>query len=146
MLAHLNHPNFHFAQTAEDLFAIDHRSGDGFFEMYNGHSGVRNYGDERHQSTERLWDIVLSKRLGEFNRSVIYGVATDDAHVYQLWGVGNVNPGRGWMMVRSQWLTPNTITEAVKRGDKRLAVQGIRCVPVEDFLQQLRPGAGLMPA
>jgi predicted AAA+ superfamily ATPase len=34
----------------------------------------------------------------------------------------------------------------VYRGDKRLAVQGIRCVPVEDFLQQLRPGAGLMPA
>jgi hypothetical protein len=117
MLAHLNHPNFHFAQTAEDLFALDHRPGDGFFEMFNGHSGVRNYGDERHESTERIWDIVLAKRLGEFGRSVIYGVATDDAHVYQLWGVGNVNPGRGWMMVRSQWLTPNKITEAVKRGD-----------------------------
>jgi hypothetical protein len=117
MLAHLNHPNFHFAQTAEDLFALDHKPGDGFFEMYNGHSGVRNYGDERHESTERIWDIVLAKRLGEFGRSVIYGVATDDAHVYQLWGIGNVNPGRGWMMVRSPWLTPNKITEAVKRGD-----------------------------
>ena len=117
MLTHLNHPNFHFAQTAEDLFALDHRSGDGFFEMYNGHSGVHNYGDEHHESTERLWDIVLAKRLGEFGRSVIYGVASDDAHVYQVWGVGNVNPGRGWMMVRSNWLTPNKITEAVKRGD-----------------------------
>jgi hypothetical protein len=117
MLAHLNHPNFHFAQTAEDLFPLDHKPGDGFFEMYNGHSDVRNYGDERHESTERIWDIVLSKRLGEFGRSVIYGVATDDAHVYQVWGVGNVNPGRGWMMVRSQWLTPNKITEAIKRGD-----------------------------
>lgn len=117
MLTHLNHPNFHFAQTADDLFALDHRPGDGFFEMYNGHSGVHNYGDEHHESTERLWDIVLAKRLGEFGRSVIYGVASDDAHVYQVWGVGNVNPGRGWMMVRSNWLTPNKITEAVKRGD-----------------------------
>ncbi len=117
MLAHLNHPNFHFAQTAEDLFTLDHKPGDGFFEMYNGHSDVRNYGDERHESTERIWDIVLAKRLGEFGRSVIYGVATDDAHVYQKWGVGNVNPGRGWMMVRSNWLTPDKITEAVKRGD-----------------------------
>ncbi|MEY4642449.1 MAG: hypothetical protein RLZZ227_2443 [Pseudomonadota bacterium] len=117
MLVHLNHPNFHFAQTAEDLFALDHKPGDGFFEMYNGHSGVQNYGDARHESTERIWDIVLSKRLGEFGRSVIYGVATDDAHVYQLWGLGNVNPGRGWMMVRSNWLTPNKITEAIKRGD-----------------------------
>jgi hypothetical protein len=117
MLAHLNHPNFHFAQTAEDLFALDHRPGDGFFEMYNGHSDVRNYGDEQHESTERIWDIVLAKRLGEFGRSVIYGVATDDAHIYQVWGPGNTNPGRGWMMVRSHWLTPDKITEAVKRGD-----------------------------
>ncbi len=117
MLAHLNHPNFHFAQTAEDLFALDHKPGDGFFEMYNGHSDVRNHGDERHESTERIWDIVLAKRLGEFGRSVIYGVATDDAHIYQVWGLGNTNPGRGWMMVRSNGLTPNTITEAVKRGD-----------------------------
>lgn len=117
MLAHLNHPNFHFAQTAEDLFSLDHKPGDGFFEMYNGHSGVRNYGDERHESTERIWDIVLSKRLGEFARSVVYGVASDDAHVYTTFGVGNVNPGRGWVMVRSDWLTPNKITDAIKRGD-----------------------------
>lgn len=117
MFTHLNHPNFHFAQTAEDLFALDHAPGDGFFEMYNGHSGVRNYGDERHESTERIWDIVLSKRLGEFGRSVVYGVASDDAHVYTTFGVGNVNPGRGWVMVRSQWLTPGKITEALKRGD-----------------------------
>ncbi len=116
-LVHLNHPNFHYSQTAEDLFLLDHKPGDGFFEMYNGHSGVNNHGDERHESTERMWDIVLSKRLGEFKRSVIYGVATDDAHVYQKWGVGNVNPGRGWMMVRADWLTPDKITEAVKRGD-----------------------------
>lgn len=117
MVAHLNHPNFHYAQTAEDFFELDHRPGDGFFEMYNGHSGVNNYGDARHESTERMWDIVLSKRLGELGRSVIYGVATDDAHVYQRWGVGNVNPGRGWMMVRADWLTPNQITAAIKRGD-----------------------------
>jgi hypothetical protein len=117
MVAHLNHPNFHYAQTAEDFFELDHEPGDGFFEMYNGHSGVNNHGDARHESTERMWDIVLSKRLGEFGRSVIYGVATDDAHVYQRWGVGNVNPGRGWMMVRADWLTPNQITAAIKRGD-----------------------------
>ena len=31
--------------------------------------------------------------------------------------MGNVNPGRGWMMVRADWLTPNQITAAIKRGD-----------------------------
>jgi hypothetical protein len=117
MVAHLNHPNFHYAQTAEDFFQLDHKPGDGFFEMYNGHSGVDNHGDELHISTERMWDIVLSKRLGEYDRSVIYGVATDDAHDHMAWGEGMTNPGRGWMMVRSTHLTPNAITAAVKRGD-----------------------------
>lgn len=117
MVAHLNHPNFHYAQTAEDFFQINHKPGDGFFEMYNGHSGVDNYGDDQHVSTERMWDIVLSKRLGEFDRSVIYGVATDDAHDHMAWGVGKTNPGRGWMMVRSRFLSPNQIAAAIKRGD-----------------------------
>ncbi|MCG8415998.1 MAG: hypothetical protein MI746_17420, partial [Pseudomonadales bacterium] len=80
-------------------------------------SSVRNYGDAYHVSIERMWDIVLSKRLGELNRSVIYGVAVDDAHEYAVWGLGETNPGRGWVMVRSRWLTPNKITEAIKRGD-----------------------------
>ena len=117
MLMHLNHPNFHFAQTPEDFFYLDYEAGDGFFEMWNGHSGVRNYGDALHVSAERLWDIVLSKRLGGLNRSVIYGVAVDDAHEYAVWGLGETNPGRGWIMVKSKWLTANKITEAIKRGD-----------------------------
>ncbi len=85
--------------------------------MYNGHSDVYNYGDALHESAERMWDIVLAKRLGEMNRSVFYGLAVDDAHEYTVWGLGEVNPGRGWVMVKSQWLTPNKITEAIKRGD-----------------------------
>lgn len=117
MLTHLNHPNFYYSQKAEDFFHLDHAPGDGFFEMYNGHPRVYNHGDEYHQSTERIWDIVLSKRLGELNKSVIYGVATDDAHEYTKWGEDITNPGRGWIMVKSKWLTPNKITEAIKRGD-----------------------------
>lgn len=117
MLMHLNHPNFVWGQTPEDFFHLEHEPGDGFFEMWNGHSSVRNYGDDYHVSTERMWDIVLSKRLGELDRSVIYGVAVDDAHEYAIWGMGETNPGRGWIMVRSRWLTPNKITAAIKRGD-----------------------------
>ena len=51
------------------------------------------------------------------NLEVFYGLAVDDAHEYTVWGLGEVNPGRGWLMVKSQWLTPNKITEAIKRGD-----------------------------
>ncbi len=117
MVVHLNHPNFHFAVTAEDFFQLEHEPGDGFFEMYNGHSGVHNNGDEERVSAERLWDIVLANRLGAYDRSVIYGVATDDAHEFNNWGPGFTNPGRGWIMVRSTHLTPNKITSAVRRGD-----------------------------
>ena len=116
MLVHLNHPNFHYAQAPEDFFYLDHHPGDGFFEMYNGHPGVHNDGDDLHVNTERMWDIVLAKRLGELNRSVIYGVAVDDAHEYTRWGLGKTNPGRGWVMVQSERLTPNEITKAIKKG------------------------------
>jgi hypothetical protein len=117
MLIHLNHPNFHYAVQAEDFFYLDHKPGEGFFEIYNGHPGVANDGDALHVSTERMWDIVLSKRLGELNRSVVYGMAVDDAHEYTAWGVGETNPGRGWIMVRAKNLSPNSIVAAMKRGD-----------------------------
>lgn len=117
MLVHLNHPNFHFAQTPEDFFHLKYRPGEGFFEIYNGHPGVHNHGDTLHQSTERMWDIVLANRLGRLDNGVVYGVATDDAHEYTRWGLGETNPGRGWIMVRSRWLTANKITQAMKRGD-----------------------------
>ncbi len=117
VFAHLNHPNFQYAVTADDLIALDHAAGEGFLEIYNGHSDVRNEGDESHPSVERMWDIVLAKRLGELGRSVVYGIASDDAHHYTEWGIGRYNPGRGWLMVRSTRLTPDSITAAIKRGD-----------------------------
>ncbi len=114
MFPHLNHPNFKWSTTAEDIM---HLKGEKFFEVYNGHSGVRNYGDEVHASTERMWDIVLTKRLAELGLPVMYGVATDDAHAYTSWGVGKTNPGRGWVMVRSPYLTPEHVVLAMERGD-----------------------------
>jgi len=117
MFAHVNHPNFFYAVTAEDLIQLDVAPGDGFVEVYNGHSGVSNYGDAAHPAMEQMWDIVLAKRLGERKAAPIMGVATDDAHHYTEWGLGQVNPGRGWVMVRSPRLTPDSIAGAMKRGD-----------------------------
>lgn len=117
MFAHVNHPNFFYAITAEDMIALDVANGDGFFEMYNGHSGVRNYGDAFHPTMERMWDIVLTKRLAERKTTPLLGIATDDAHQYTSWGLRQVNPGRGWVMVRAARLTPDTITRAIKQGD-----------------------------
>lgn len=117
MFAHVNHPNFFYAITVEDLVALDHAEGDGFVEMYNGHPGVRNDGDAQHPDMERMWDIVLTKRLAERKTTVMFGIATDDAHEYTAWGVREVNPGRGWVMVRSARLTPDSISRAMKQGE-----------------------------
>jgi hypothetical protein len=113
-LAHINHPNYEWALTAADVAAIE---GEQFFEVYNGHSGVRNYGDAGHPGTEAIWDIALTLRLTELNLGLLYGLATDDAHQYYEWGVGNTNPGRGWVMVRARALTPPAIIQALRSGD-----------------------------
>src|SRR5690606_9194475 len=43
ILAHLNHPNFQWALTAEDLADVAEGA---YFEVYNGHPGVNHLGDE----------------------------------------------------------------------------------------------------
>ena len=56
-----------------------------------------------------MWDIVLALRLGKLKLPIVYGMATDDAHGYHAFGVGKVNPGRGWIMVKAPYLTAETI-------------------------------------
>ena len=113
MIAQLNHPNFLWSVTAEELAAL---SGARFFEVYNGHPLVYNEGDSLHAGTERLWDIALTRRLTA-GGPVVYGNATDDAHDYHAFGHEHRNPGRGWVMVRSVELTASALLEAMERGD-----------------------------
>jgi hypothetical protein len=94
MFPHLNHPNFHFAVSAEDLMRVQ---GERFFEVYNGHPAVWNDGDDKHPNTERIWDIVLAWRLGILNMEPMFGIAVDDSHNYHGNGAKNSNPGRGWV-------------------------------------------------
>ncbi len=92
IFVHLNHPNFHYAVTAEDLMRV---RGENFFEVYNGHPGVNNSGDAEHASTERIWDIVLTLRLTELNLPLMYGLAVDDGHAYHNIPSRASEPGRG---------------------------------------------------
>jgi hypothetical protein len=114
MIVHLNHPNFGWGVTAEQLAQV---RGERFFEVHNGHPGVRNYGDDEHPSTEEMWDIVLALRLQKPDGEILYGLATDDAHNYHRYGTEHVNPGRGWIMVRARHLTPEAIVAAMEQGD-----------------------------
>ncbi|MBW3564184.1 MAG: histidinol-phosphatase [Acidobacteria bacterium] len=113
MFPHINHPNYVWAVTAEDLVAL---KGERFFEVYNGHPLVHNDGDEDRPSTDELWDIVLTARVLRGD-PVMFGLATDDAHHYHAFGPSHPNPGRGWVMVRAEELTVESLIAAMEAGD-----------------------------
>ena len=114
MFAHLNHPNFGWGVTAEEMMQV---RGERFFEVYNGHPTVHNEGDTNHAGTERIWDIVLTRRLTELKLDVVFGMATDDSHNYHTNAVGKSNSGRGWVMVRAASLAPAALVAAMEAGD-----------------------------
>lgn len=113
MMIHLNHPNFQWGITAEDLAPI---RGENFFEVYNGHPGVNNNGDDTHASAERIWDIINAKRLTELDLPLMYGMATDDSHSYHSIPSRGSEPGRGWVMVLSDQLEPESLVHAMEVG------------------------------
>lgn len=114
MLVHVNHPNFQWALTAEDMLGLE---GVSFFEVYNAHGYVNNEGDDRRAGTERMWDILLTKRLAESDADLMYAVATDDAHNYHQFDPRAANPGQAWVVVRAEHLTPESIIGAMNAGD-----------------------------
>jgi hypothetical protein len=106
-VAHVNHPNYLYTLTIDDLLA----SGDfGLLEVANGHNAVHNEGDPTHPSTEIIWDSLL----GSGQR--IWGVASDDAHHFQVWGENYSNPGRGWLQVEAESARLGDVLEALRDG------------------------------
>jgi hypothetical protein len=126
-IAFLNHPNFGWGVKGEDLFHEELR----FFEVFNGHPGVRNYGDATHPGTEKLWDIALALRLGRHKLPIVYGLATDDAHNYHAVDGKKSNPGRAWVMVRTPHLSPESLVRALEAGDfygsSGVRLRDVRC-------------------
>lgn len=113
MFTHINHPNFFWAVSVEDMISL---KGERFFEVYNGHPMVRNYGDSLHLGMEAMWDkinIAYAKR----NQPLMYGLATDDSHNYHQFGEAFSNAGRGWVMVNSKSLDASSLIAAMEAGD-----------------------------
>ncbi len=112
ILAHVNHPNFGYAITAEDLaHVVEER----FFEVYNGHPSVHHRGDAKHCGVERMWDIANAIRLGVLGAAPLYGLATDDSHNYHA-KTGSLTR-RGWVVVRAKELTARSLIAAMEAGD-----------------------------
>ncbi|MCM3902256.1 MAG: CehA/McbA family metallohydrolase [Pyrinomonadaceae bacterium] len=105
-LPYIAHPNFRFAVSADDFRNV---AGTALFEIYNAHPVVNNDGDATHLSVEATWDAALS------SGKLRYGIAADDEHT--LTNVSGALPGRAWVMVRASSLDPDSITDAMQRGD-----------------------------
>lgn len=129
MIAHINHPNFGWALTAEDISRV---RGEHFFEVYNGHPDVHSLGDGTRAGTEKIWDVVLALRLSlpASGLGILFALAVDDSHRYHQFASGESNPGRGWIMVRAPRLEPNEIIRAMERGDF-YATTGVRLLDVQ---------------
>ena len=113
MFAHINHPNFGWAIKLEDMMQL---KGERFFEVYNGHPHVHNYGDSTTMGMEELWDKLLIHYISQ-GRDLVYGLATDDAHDFLEYRLGTSNPGRGWIMVQAKDLKPDSLIAAMEKGD-----------------------------
>lgn len=107
-LPSINHPNFHWSITADDLLKVENLN---LFEVYNGHPTVNNVGGGGFASLDEMWDVLLSAGRRTF------GIAVDDAHHFKRFGQQYSNPGRGWIQVRAQSLTKENIIDAIEKGD-----------------------------
>lgn len=106
---HINHPNFRWAITANELRQVRNNK---LFEIFNGHPMVNNQGGGGIPGLEEAWDAILSSGV------LLYGIAVDDAHYFkQPWDPQAPKPGQGWVVVRAPQLTPSAILEAMERGE-----------------------------
>ena len=143
ILIHLNHPNFEYAVTAEDLMRVH---GDNFFEVYNGHPSVHNSGDPLHASTERIWDILLAHRIADLGLPLLYGLANDDGHRYHHIPSRGSEPGRGWIMVLAPELSTEALLASIEAG-RFYASSGVRLRQVasrpDGLKVEVEPEAGV---
>ena len=106
---HINHPNFYWAITADDLRQLQNNK---LFEIYNGHPQVNNLGGGGVPGLEEMWDIILK------SGKLLYGIAVDDAHHFKRpWDATASTPGQGWIYVRAESLSASAIMAALERGD-----------------------------
>ncbi|MEW5974586.1 MAG: CehA/McbA family metallohydrolase [Acidobacteriota bacterium] len=126
---HINHPNFQWAISADDLKQVRNNK---LLEIFNGHPQVNNFGGSQYASLEEMWDALLS------SGKLIYGIAVDDAHHFKRpWDADASKPGRGWVVVRADRLAADAIMEALEEG-RFYASTGVELDEVVQTLQQVR--------
>ena len=105
----INHPNYGWAISAEDLTQLQRTR---LFEVFNGHPLVNNLGGGGVPGLEETWDRILS------SGKLLYGIAVDDAHYFKRPEDTTVpRPGFGWVHIRAPRLDARALVEALERGD-----------------------------
>lgn len=115
-VAILCHPNWGGVVPVEEFAPIGDLR---FFEVTNGViTDADNIGDADRLSTDRLWDVVMARRV-ESGLPPIYGISSDDVH--------DTRTGMtcGWVMVRAPALKEEAIVAAMLAGDF-YATSGVR--------------------
>ena len=107
-LASINHPNYKWAFGYNQLVKV---SGYRFIEVYNGHHLSNSDGDLERPSVSNIWDQLLT------SGKKILGLAVDDSHNYHEIGPDLSNPGRGWIQVKVNQLSKNSILQAMSQGN-----------------------------
>ena len=111
-LAMINHPCWLWSFGSKEMKKL---KGAHFFEVWNGGPTSNNEGGSGHESTDEIWDALLSEGIK------IFGIAADDAHHYQDISVspmGNRNaPGTGWVWVYAQELNCDSILKSLEEGN-----------------------------
>jgi hypothetical protein len=115
-VAQINHPNYRWSVPLTEFINVPDST---LFEVWNGHPTVYNNGGvdsagRTMPSTDVLWDSLLTRG------KIVFGVADDDSHSFRPEDAENADlarPGRGWIMVRADTLTPQAILGAIRRGD-----------------------------
>lgn len=107
-IALINHPNFDWALTAND---IRDATGAELLEIYSSHPDVPAGGDAEHPSQEAIWETLLDQGGN------IGSVAVDDAHYFNTDKHKKSNPakpGGGWIEVFVPTPERNAICEALR--------------------------------
>ena len=116
-VAHVNHPNYLYTLTIDDLMA----AGDfGLIEVRTGTTSSTTTATGP-PSTEVIWDTLLAGRQ-------VWGVASDDAHHFQSWGESFSNPGRGWLQVEAESARLGDVLESLRAG-RFYASSGLELAP-----------------
>lgn len=104
------HPNSYAPFGLAELLAVD---GEYLLEVWSGNPVARNLGVPGVlPGVEATWDALLTKGRR------VFGVAVDDAHHFKgAPDPSRLNPGRGWVMLRADSLSPESVRSAISQGE-----------------------------